>query len=105
MDPLLFSCTWAGGVRATRSRRHQQEGWHTCQDSSANYVHVHRFAQQCVWLCHSFLHACSPIIKRQMEYCRDHPDEISKMVSVQRKVGSSSRAASTSPHAKWGNNT
>jgi vesicle-associated membrane protein 7 len=27
-----------------------------------------------------------PIIKRQMEYCRDHPEEISKMVSVQRKV-------------------
>jgi hypothetical protein len=29
---------------------------------------------------------CSPTIKRQMEYCRDHPEEISKMVSVQRKV-------------------
>jgi vesicle-associated membrane protein 7 len=27
-----------------------------------------------------------PTIKRQMEYCRDHPEEISKMVSVQRKV-------------------
>jgi hypothetical protein len=33
----------------------------------------------CVW-------CCRPIIKRQMEYCRDHPEEISKMVSVQRKV-------------------
>jgi len=30
--------------------------------------------------------AFGPTIKRQMEYCRDHPDEISKMVSVQRKV-------------------
>lgn len=30
---------------------------------------------------------CSPIMQRQLTYCMEHPEEISKMVSVQRKVG------------------
>jgi hypothetical protein len=30
--------------------------------------------------------ACRPTLKRQMDYCMDHPEEISKMASVQRKV-------------------
>eukprot|EP00882_Tetradesmus_deserticola_P031303 GHRQ01035392.1.p1 GENE.GHRQ01035392.1~~GHRQ01035392.1.p1 ORF type:complete len:211 (+),score=94.99 GHRQ01035392.1:452-1084(+) len=30
--------------------------------------------------------ACSPVMQRQLTYCMEHPEEISKMASVQRKV-------------------
>jgi hypothetical protein len=29
---------------------------------------------------------CSPVMQRELMYCMEHPEEISKMASVQRKV-------------------
>jgi hypothetical protein len=37
--------------------------------------------------CAVCLRACSPVMQRELTYCMEHPEEISKMASVQRKVG------------------
>jgi hypothetical protein len=47
----------------------------------------------CSCTCLSALLACSPVMQRELTYCMEHPEEISKMASVQRKVGRKHMAA------------
>jgi hypothetical protein len=37
-------------------------------------------------LTHSLPRSCSPVLRREMEYCQSHPEEMSRMAAVQQKV-------------------
>ena len=40
---------------------------------------------------------CRPRLKYWMDYCQDHPDEMNKVASVQRKVSASQRCPQKTP--------